>query len=558
MFPLLFNELNLHPKLAQAIETLGFQELTPIQEQSIPHILIGKDVAGLAQTGTGKTGAFLIPTIDRILKTLDEDTQMERRFSEWNPQSSILVLTPTRELAEQIFEVVQKLTQFSNLRSCVIYGGTGYEKQHESLKANPHFIIATPGRLIDLYKEHLVDFKQVKAIIFDEADRMFDMGFKDDMKYILQRIPRERQFLVFSATLNFDVLNTAYYFGSEPIEINISRDQATAEHVKDSLFHVGQDEKPQHLLSLMKLHQSQQVVVFTNFKNQVDSIAQFLIQNKIPALTLSSLMSQTLRNKVIQNFKSSTSLCVLVATDVAARGLDVQGIDLVINYELPNDSETYVHRIGRTGRAGSEGKAFSLVSDKDVEALSRLQDYLKRKIDVGYLETNELITDFLPYVYQSEGYGQRSKGPRSSEYQPRNGGGGDRGPRYQEGGRGGRDSRSSSRGPRRNDNREEGRSSVGAAASASAADGGQRSNSGRNFNKSHSGGQGSSKNYENGRDRKYSKGPAGEGRNNYKNQKFDKHKKPSHASAKPKAGSVANQKTLIKKISHFFKSIFGS
>lgn len=424
---MLFNELNLHPKLYQAIESLGFSELTPIQTQSIPHILIGKDVAGLAQTGTGKTGAFLIPIIDRILKTLDDEANLERRFASWSPQSSVLILAPTRELAEQIFEVVQALTKFTELRSCVIYGGTGYEKQHEALKANPHFVVATPGRLIDLFKDHLVDFKQVKAIIFDEADRMFDMGFKDDMKYILERIPRDRQFLVFSATLNFDVLNTAYHFGSEPVEINISRDQATADHVKDSLFHVGQDEKPQHLLSLIKLQNAKQIVVFTNFKNQVESISNFLIQNKIPALTLSSLMSQSLRNKVIQNFKSATTLTVLVATDVAARGLDVQGIDLVVNYELPNDSETYVHRIGRTGRAGTDGTAFSLVSDKDVDALYRVEEYLKRKIEIGFLETKDLVTDFIPYTYRpycdgGEREDRRFSGSFSS--QNRSGGGG--------------------------------------------------------------------------------------------------------------------------------------
>lgn len=542
---MLFTELNLHEKLNQAIQALGFAELTPIQEQSIPHILIGKDVAGLAQTGTGKTGAFLIPIIDRILKTLDNDERMERRFDQWNPQSSILILAPTRELAEQIFEVVQKLTQFTSLRSCVIYGGTGYEKQHEALKALPHFVIATPGRLIDLYKEHLIDFKQVKAIIFDEADRMFDMGFKDDMKYILQRVPRERQFLVFSATLNFDVLNTAYYFGSEPIEINISRDQATAEHVKDSLFHVGQDEKPQHLLSLINMHKPKQVVVFTNFKNQVDSIANFLIQNKIPALTLSSLMSQTLRNKVIQSFKTTTSLSVLVATDVAARGLDVQGIDLVINYELPNDSETYVHRIGRTGRAGLEGKAFSLVSDKDVDALARLQDYLKRKIDTEFMETKDLVTDFVPYVYRHH-YDGQDKESRFSNKSQSGSGGPRRSPRrggesrdFKKAGSGGPGGERQDRGEKRQDHQRTDFKGQGQQ------QGGHRSRRPENANGAYD------------KSKSASSRPHGNKSSSqqFKNNKFDKNNRYQTSSGK---GKSVKAPSLMKKITHFIKSIFGS
>ena len=300
-----------------------------------------------------------------------------------------------------------------------------------------------------MYKEHLVDLKQVRAIVFDEADRMFDMGFKDDMKYILQRVPRDRQFLVFSATLNFDVLNTAYQFGSEPVEINISRDQAKAENVKDQIFHVGNSEKPQHLLSLLKAHNPKQAIIFTNFKLNVEKITKFLVDNDIPAMAISSLLTQAQRNRVIEQFKAENHLNILVATDVAARGLDIKGVDLVINYELPMDSESYVHRIGRTGRAGTTGQAFSMVGEKDIESLSRIEDYLKHKVEVGYLENDQLIQEFKPFPDRFEGHYSKSleggdRGPRREGGRggPRN----DRGPRRDGGGRGGE--RRDNRGPR--------------------------------------------------------------------------------------------------------------
>lgn len=408
-----FTELNLEPSLYSAIEKSGFTECTPIQEQSIPVILDGKDVAGLAQTGTGKTAAFAIPLMERILRARPQPPDIsdelkalvdKRAFPDWKPQNFILVLVPTRELAEQVQDNIIKLGSDCGLRGFAIYGGTGYDKQKEALRNGVEFIVATPGRLIDLFKENLVDLKQVRAIVFDEADRMFDMGFKDDMKFILQRVPRERQFLVYSATLNFDVLNTAYQFGSEPVEINISRDSAKAENVKDQIFHVGNEEKPQMLFSLLKLHNPKQVIVFTNFKHNVERVAKFLTDNEMPAMAISSLITQTQRNRVMEQFKAENHLNILVATDVAARGLDVKGVDLVINYELPMDSESYVHRIGRTGRAGAEGQAFSLVSDRDIDALTRIEDYLKHKVDVGFIEDTQIIKDFKAFTFNDASY----------------------------------------------------------------------------------------------------------------------------------------------------------
>lgn len=460
--------------MQEALVRVGFTDCTPIQEKTISLIIGGKDVAGLAQTGTGKTLAFLLPLMSRILaardhqqsppvvqapsKTVngddevpapvaqadkptwqdvneadaegdadgeDEDhygeprdlgsAQRLRPFANWKAGHFILVVVPTRELAEQVYENVNKFGEMSGLRGVAIYGGTSYDKQKEALRRGIQFVIATPGRLIDLYKSHLVDFKQVQAVVFDEADRMFDMGFKDDMKYILNRIPRARQFLVFSATLNFDVLTVAYEFGAHPIEVNVSQDQAKATNVKDEIMHVGANDRPGYLLSVLKSMAPKQAIIFTNFKFNVRRIAEFLTKNGVPAMGISSLLTQAQRNRVLSRFKEENEQNILVATDVAARGLDIKGVDMVINFELPDDAENYVHRIGRTGRAGEEGRAVSLVSENDIEALRRIEDYLKHKLPVGWLDDNVLIKDFLPFPASERprfGVGDRYSGAR--------------------------------------------------------------------------------------------------------------------------------------------------
>lgn len=450
-----FADLGLDSQILQAIEKLGYSETTPIQEKTIPVLLEGRDVSGLAQTGTGKTAAFLIPLMDRILKARvptegmsDEEKQKldVRRFADWRAQNFILVLVPTRELAEQVYENAVKLSTVSGLRAVSVYGGTSYEKQKEGLAAGVEFVVATPGRLIDLYKEHVCDLKQVRAVVFDEADRMFDMGFKDDMKFILQRIPKERQVAVFSATMNFDVTNTLYQFGSDPVEIDVSRDQAKAENVKDAIYHCGQDEKGKYLLSLFRKQNPKQAIVFSNFKNNVERISRFLSDNGIHAMGISSLLTQAQRNRVLEQFKADNEKNVLVATDVAARGLDIKGVDLVVNFELPQDAESYVHRIGRTGRAGAEGTAFSLVSDRDVESLQRIEEYLKHKLNVEWMEDADFVTDFKALPPDRGGY-------------DRGGGFGDRGPRRDGGGR--RDGRDGGRGGGRDGGRDRDRGGRG-------------------------------------------------------------------------------------------------
>lgn len=465
-----FVDFGLDSQILQAIQALGYEKCTPIQELTIPVLLEGRDISGLSQTGTGKTAAFLIPLMDRILKSRvsseglsdEERAKLDaRRFVDWRAQNFILVLVPTRELAEQVYENAVKLSEFSGLRAVSVYGGTSYDKQKEGLKNGVEFVVATPGRLIDLYKEHICDLKQVRAVVFDEADRMFDMGFKDDMKFILQRIPKERQIAVFSATMNFDVTNTLYQFGSDPVEIDVSRDQAKAENVKDSIFHCGQDDKPRYLLSMLKKKNPKQTIIFSNFKNNVERISQFLSQNGVPAMGISSLLTQAQRNRVLEQFKAENEKNVLVATDVAARGLDIKGVDLVVNFELPQDAESYVHRIGRTGRAGAEGTAYSLVSDRDVESLQRIEEYLKHKLNVEWMEEADLVTEFKEPPRERSNYdrGPGAGGDRRGPPPRREGG--SSGPRRggREGGRdgarpGGRDA---GRGPQRDGPRREAR-----------------------------------------------------------------------------------------------------
>ena len=447
-----FSELQLHPILQANLDKINFTDCTPIQEQAIPLLRTGKDMSGLAQTGTGKTGAFLIPLIDRLLKAEKPDPSIADTptvpFNEWKKRQYILVLVPTRELCDQVWENAKKFLDGTGMGCTAIYGGTTYDKQIAALKNGVEFVIATPGRFIDLYKEHVADLGLVRAIVFDEADRMFDMGFKDDMKFILRRVPRDRQFLVFSATLNFEVLNVAYEYGADPVEINISRDQAKAENVKDYIMHIGQEDKPRYVLSLLKKHNPKQAIIFSNFKHNVERIANFLTANGIPGMGISSLLTQGQRNRVMAQFKAENEKNILVATDLAARGLDILGVDLVLNFDLPEDPENYVHRIGRTGRAGQTGQAFSLVSDRDVESLQRIEEYLKHKVEAIWMEDSELTVDFKPFPNdrgpggpphkrggEGRGHGDR---PRHGRGEGRGGEGRDRdrGPRRQHGGGG--------------------------------------------------------------------------------------------------------------------------
>ncbi|MFN8792224.1 MAG: DEAD/DEAH box helicase [Bdellovibrionales bacterium] len=570
-----FTELNLHPLLLQDLEALGFQDMTPIQAEAMPLILTGQDVSGLAQTGTGKTGAFLLPLMDRILRTKEAAEGFEARaFDSWKAGNFVLVLVPTRELAEQVFENVQKFGKSAGLKGVSVYGGTGYEKQKEGIRGGADFVVATPGRLIDLYKDHVVDLKQVKALVFDEADRMFDMGFKDDMKYLLQRIPNQRQLMVFSATMNLDVMTTVYQFGSNPVEINISKDAAKAENVKDVIFHVGHEEKPQILLSLLTLHKPKQAIVFTNFKNNVERIAQFLIENGFHAVAISSLLSQSQRNKVMELFKATDNQWnIMVATDVAARGLDIKGVDMVVNFELPQDSESYVHRIGRTGRAGQMGQAFSLVSDRDIDSLQRIETYLQQKVATDYLDDAAVVKDFKPFPREvrfnkafgfSKGEG-RAEGGSSQGGRPRRerhegGGRGDRrrgGGRHHEGRHEGRSHEGRSHEGRHEGRSHEGRSHEGRQHEGRSHEGGRHSEGRSESGRRHHGGHHS--------ERRHQQGGRGQGASAQGNGQGTQSRGKTQGNRRhePRRHSTSHKATRVppagfkEKVTSFFKKLFG-
>ncbi len=424
-----FSDYGLHPKTVSAIEKLGFTTPSKIQEQAIPLIQSGQDISGLAQTGTGKTAAYLIPTIQRLYKTRETEGHEEQSadvkpFENWTARNQVLILVPTRELVEQVAQNLRELAPENDFSYAAIYGGVAYDGQKKSLKDGADFVIATPGRLIDLYKDKFFDPTQVRSVIFDEADRMFDMGFKDDMKFLLDRIPRDRQFLVLSATLNFDVLTVAYEYGSDPVEIEIDKSLPKTEQVKDEILHVGHNEKPQFLLSVLKSQEYEQAIVFSNFVRMVPRIEKFLRENGLKAAGISSALSQSQRMSVMKNFKEG-EVHILVATDVAARGLDIENVDLVVNYELPDDSENYVHRIGRTGRAGREGVAISTVSERDVAALNRLESFLGDKLKIGWLENEDLIKKFtrFPYTYDPQSSLRDVRSPRGGDRSSKSGGG---------------------------------------------------------------------------------------------------------------------------------------
>jgi ATP-dependent RNA helicase RhlB len=456
-----FKNLPIQTPLIDNLQKVGFKSLTPIQEKSIPVILSGQDLFGQAATGTGKTGAYLIPLISRVLATqargaqgilasaqevpsnsssleaTNQNTASQKAnepvpFLSWHGKSLILVVLPTRELCDQVAESFNKFAAGFNLGGAVIYGGVGYEDQVRALKArNCHFIFATPGRLIDLYKEHEIDFKQVKSIVFDEADRLFDMGFRDDIKFILNRIPRDRQLLVFSATLNFEVQETCYQFGAAPVEVALDREKVKPPKLHDFLIHVSLEDKSKYMFSILKKYNPESAIVFTNYKNQVEALAEFLTRNGFSALGISSLLSQQQRNRVMHQFKNEKRIKVLVATDVGSRGLDIHGVDLVLNFELPQDSESYVHRIGRTARSGASGTAISLVSHEDIESMERIHKYLGQKIEGLWLDDSEIFQPevsweqfrrkiFSPQVEGSGRFlkrGLRGKGPNSKATQ---------------------------------------------------------------------------------------------------------------------------------------------
>ena len=414
-----FDSLPLHPALQSGLAAAGFSHCTPIQAATLPLALQGQDLAGQAQTGTGKTAAFLLATMNHLL------TQ-PRQGPDGQPRA--YMLAPTRELALQIYNDALQLGAHTGLRLAVVYGGTGYESQRQAIAAGVDILIGTPGRLIDYFKQGVYQLKNVEVLVLDEADRMFDLGFIADIRYLLRRMPKPgvRQNYLFSATLSHRVLELAYEHMNNPTRIEIEPEQVTAERVKQGLIHVANDDKLPLLIGLLRHYQPFRTLVFVNTKRGAEEVEAALQANGYQAGVLSGDVPQNKRERLLGEFKLG-NLPILVATDVAARGLHIPDVTHVINYDLPQDPEDYVHRIGRTARAGASGDAISLCCETYVYSLPDIEKLIGQRIQ-QLPNTPELMPP--DYVKPPRIHRERSGRP------PRRGGGGGGGRRP--GGHGGR------------------------------------------------------------------------------------------------------------------------
>ncbi len=353
-----FDNLGLDPRLLQAVGAMGYDAPTPIQEQAIPAIIAGKDVVGCAQTGTGKTAAFTLPLLQRI--------------PSGSKSPRALVITPTRELALQIDGVARQASKFTHHRVVALYGGVGYQPQAKAMRRGTDIVVATPGRLLDLCNNRDCDLSHVEVLVLDEADRMLDMGFLPDVKRILALLPKSRQNLLFSATITPEVMRVAGDTLHDPIRIEVSPPSTPIERIAQTVYPVGQQQKMDLLLRLISDHQLERVLVFTRTKHRADKVAKVLAQSGIRGAAIHGNRSQSQRQEALEGFKRGRHR-VLVATDIVARGIDVDEISHVINFDLPNVPEDYVHRIGRTARAGKSGSAYSLLAPEEHDQLRDIE-----------------------------------------------------------------------------------------------------------------------------------------------------------------------------------------
>jgi len=378
-----FESLGLSPEILKAVAEKGYKTPSPIQMKSIPVILQGKDLMAAAQTGTGKTAGFTLPILEKLIKGEHAGAN----------QARVLILTPTRELAVQIEESVANYGKYLGLRSCVVYGGVKINPQMMRLRKGVDILVATPGRLLDLYNQNAIKFKQLEILVLDEADRMLDMGFIDEISKILDVLPKQRQNLMFSATFSDDIRSFARKLVNNPVEISVTPRITTAKTVSEIIYPVDKKKKPALLSYLIKENNWQQVLVFSKTKNGADKLTRYLEDQGIKAVAIHGNKSQGARTKALAEFKQST-VTVLVATDIAARGLDIEQLPQVVNFDLPTVAQDYVHRIGRTGRAGSNGRAVSLVSADEFDQLTDIEHLikklLKRKLIDGFEPTHDV------------------------------------------------------------------------------------------------------------------------------------------------------------------------
>jgi ATP-dependent RNA helicase RhlE len=374
-----FSDFGLHPGILQAVTAAGYVTPTPIQAQAIPRVMDGRDVMGAAQTGTGKTAAFTLPILHRLMPLATHSASPAR-----HPVRA-LILTPTRELADQVYQNVANYSKATPLRSAVVFGGVDIRPQRDALRRGCEILIATPGRLLDHVEQKNVNLGQVDILVLDEADRMLDMGFLPDLDRIVRLLPAKRQGLLFSATFSNEIRKLARTFLNNPVEIEVAARNATAETVSQIAYPVPSADKRAAVVHLVKSRGLSQVIVFSNTKIGTSRLARQLERDGVKAESIHGDKSQLDRMKALDAFKAG-QLDVLVATDVAARGLDVAGVPCVINYDLPFNAEDYVHRIGRTGRAGASGEAIAFFAPDEERFLLDIEKLIKVKIPRGRLD----------------------------------------------------------------------------------------------------------------------------------------------------------------------------
>ncbi|HTI52968.1 MAG TPA: DEAD/DEAH box helicase [Verrucomicrobiae bacterium] len=403
MSPLEFSSLDLPGPVRRGIQDAGFVATTAIQEAALPLALRGKDVAGQSQTGTGKTAAFLIAAFTRCLTH-----PAPARAAVTSPR--VLIIAPTRELVVQIEADARLLGAHTGLGILSVYGGIDYNKQRDALRDGCDILVGTPGRLIDYLKQHIWSPGKVEVLDIDEADRMFDMGFIADLRFILRRLPKpeKRQSFLFSATLSFRVLELTWEFMNNPAQISITPQQKTVEKAEQVLYHVGREEKFNLLLGLLRREGGDRILIFSNTREEARRLEDRLSRNGWEARALTGDVDQKKRLKILNDFKDG-QLPILVATDVASRGLHIEGVSHVVNWDMPQDAEDYVHRIGRTARAGAAGKAISLVDEAGALALEPIEKFIAQKIQVDWAEDDLYLPEIKPTSEERRRYAEEKR-----------------------------------------------------------------------------------------------------------------------------------------------------
>lgn len=410
-----FDQYKLPESLLQGLNQAGFKQCTPIQAKSLPLSLDGIDVAGEAQTGTGKTIAFLVAVYSKLLT---EPAPEHRKPN----QPRALIIAPTRELAIQIYNDAELIGSQTGLKLALAYGGTGYDAQQKAIADGADILIGTPGRLIDFFKKHVFNLKQVQALVLDEADRMFDLGFINDIRYLIRRCPdpEHRLSMLFSATLSYRVQELSYEHMNNPQHVKIESEQRTADKIEERVFYPANSEKIPLLLGLFAKDKPTRSIIFVNTKRVAEELSAWLTGNNIPPAVLSGDIPQTKRQSLLKKFQDG-EFHVLVATDVAARGLHIPEVSHVFNYDLPQQAEDYVHRIGRTARAGASGHAISMACEDYAQYLPEIEEYIGYSIP-NEAVTSELLAEPLPRA-KIERYGGNKGHHKGGRGGPRQGNG---------------------------------------------------------------------------------------------------------------------------------------